>query len=240
VLVDREGARFFVASPGHIEETSEWIGQDLKRHKQGGFAAARFQRHVDKKAEQNLKLTAEATARFSAEHDCERIILGGADDTLPLFQSMLSKALQKRIVGTVSLDMAAPASKVLERSAELIQAQERERQQKLVEQLVTAAAKGGEAVTGLPDTFYVAHQGRARTLVVEKGFEADGYLCTGCGFISADPITKCAFCGGDPIKIHGAVDRVIQQVIAAGGKIETITESEELAKAGHIGAILRY
>jgi len=240
VLVDRESARFFLSYLGQIEEKSEWVGQDLKRHKQGGFAAARFQRHVDKQAQQNLKLAAETTARFCKEHRCSRIILGGSDETLAQFQAMLPKSLQKHVVGTLSLDMTTSATEVIERSAKLIRDRERERQQKLVEDLMTAAAKGGGAVTGLADTFYIAHQGRAHILVIEKGLEADGYLCDGCSYVSAEPITKCPFCGGKPHKIDGAMNRVIQRVIEAGGKVETVAASEALEKAGHIGAILRY
>lgn len=240
VLVDRESARFLLIHLGQIEEKSEWIGEDLKRHKQGGFAAARYQRHVDKQAEQNLKLAAEATNHFCKENRCRGIILGGADETLPQFQAMLPKALQKQIIGTIGVDMTASATEVMERSAELIQAEERRREQKLVNDMITATAKGAGAVTGLADTFYVAHQGRVHTLVMEKDFEADGYLCDGCNYISAEPITKCPFCGGKPHLIHEAVNRVIQKVTEAGGKVETVTENEALAEAGHIGAILRY
>jgi peptide chain release factor subunit 1 len=240
LLLDRESARFFLTSLGQIEETSEWIGQDLKRHKQGGFAAARFQRHVDKQAQQNLKLAAEATARFCQEHHCQGLILGGADETLAQFQEMLPKALRKQIVGTLPFDMTAAPTEIQERCAELIQAREQGRQKKLVDDLVTAAAKGGGAVTGLADTFYLAHQGRAHTLVVAKGFEVEGYLCGDCEFVSADPISKCPLCGGEPQRIPDAVNRVIRQVIAAGGRVETVTDSEALAKAGRIGAILRY
>ncbi len=240
VLVDRESARFFLLHLGQIEEKSEWVGQDLKRHKQGGFAAARYQRHVDKQAEQNLKMAAEATMRFCQDNRCKGLILGGADETVARFRDMLPKVLQKQVVGTLVLDMIAPASEVMERATELIRSEENERQQKLVENVITAAAKGAGAVTGLADTFYVAHQGRVHTLVVERGFETDGYLCDGCQYVSAEPITKCPFCGGKPHKIHGAVNRVVQRVIEVGGKVETVTNSDALAKAGHIGAILRY
>jgi len=240
VLVDREGARFFLAQMGQIEEKSEWVGRDLKRHKQGGFAAARLQRHVDKQAQQNLKLAAEATVSFCRDHRCERIVVACANETLPQFLGMLPKAVQKQVLGTLNLDMTAAPAEVMARSAELIQAQKRERELKLVADLVTAAAKGSGAVTGLADTFYVAHQGRIHTLVVQKGFEVDGYLCGGCNYVSAEPVRKCPFCGGQPERIRGAVNRVIHEVIEAGGKVETVADSETLAQAGHIGAILRY
>jgi len=240
ILVDRESARFLLIHLGQIEEKSEWVGQDLKHHKQGGFAAARYQRHVEKQAEQNLKLAAEATVRFCRENRCSGVILGGGDETVSQFQAMLPKALQKQIIGTIGVDTTASATEVMDRAVELIQAKERRREQKLVDDMITATAKGAGAVTGLADTFYVAHQGRVHTLVVEKDFETDGYLCGGCNYVSAEPIAKCPFCGGKPELIHEAVNRVIQQIIETGGKVETVTDNETLAKVGHIGAILRY
>jgi len=240
VIVDREGARFLLVGPGRVEETGEWVGQDLKRHKQGGFAAARFQRHVDKQAEQNLKLAAEATARFCHESQCGQIVLGGSEETIPQFEAMLPKALQKEVVGTLSLDRSTPATEVMERSLELLRERERERQSRLVESLLTTAAKGGDAVSGQTDTFYVAHDGRARTLVLEKGFEREGYSCTRCGYVSPEHVEPCPFCGGALEKVPDAVNLVALKVIAAGGRIELVGGSAPLADAGHIGAVVRY
>ena len=239
-LVDQEGARLFLIHLGQIEEKAGWTGQDLKRHKQGGFSAARFQRRVDQQAQQNLKNAAETTVRFCEENQCSFLILSGSGDTLPRFRAMLPKALQKQIVGTLGLDVTAPASEVMVHASKLIVQEQSQREQQLVEDLVTATAKGGGAVIGLADTFYNAHQGRVHTLVLERGFEANGYLCPGCGYVSSEPITKCPFCGGKPEPVEGAVNRVVQKVIQSGGKVETVATSEALTKAGHIGAILRY
>ncbi len=240
ILVDRESARFLLIHMGQITEESEWVGEDLKRHKQGGFAAARYQRHVDKQAEQNLKLAAEAATRFCKENRCRGIILGGAGDTLAEFQPMLPKALLKTVIGTIAADMVDPRDDIMERALQLIRRQERMKEQKLVEQVITGTAKGAGAVTGLADTFYVAHQGRVHTLVVDKDFEAEGYLCDGCALVSAEPISKCPSCGGKPQKIADAVNRVMQKVIEAGGEVEIVTDSKALVEAGRIGAILRY
>ena len=240
ILVDRESARFLLIQMGEIVEDSEWVGEDLKRHKQGGFAAARYQRHVDKQAEQNLKLAAEAAVRFCKETDCQGIILGGADDTLSQFEAMLPKALQKTVIGTISADMADAPDDLMARALQLIAQQERRKEQRLVEQMITGAAKGAGAVIGLADTYYVAHQGRVHTLVVDKDFESEGYLCDGCGFISAQPISTCPSCGEEPQKIADAVNRTMQKVIESGGEVEVVSENEALREAGCIGAILRY
>jgi peptide chain release factor subunit 1 len=240
VLVDREGARFFVVHLGRIEEKSEWFGEEVKRHKQGGSASTRFQRRVDRQAGQNLKLAADATTRFCQENQCGRLVLAGSDETVAQFRDMLPKALRKQLVGTLGLDMEASVVEVRDRAAELMRSVGQQRQQQLVTDLVTAAAKGGGAVIGVADTLYAAHEGRVHTLVVEKGFETEGYLCEGCGYLSPQQMARCASCGGEPQRVSDAVNRIVGRVIEVGGKVEVVQDSEALAKAGHIGAVLRY
>jgi peptide chain release factor subunit 1 len=239
-VVDREQVRLFLMQLGGIEEKEGWAGQEVKHHKQGGFSAKQYQRHDDELARQNMRQSAEATTRLMEQSHATGLILGGSVETLPRFREMLSKAVQKRIVGTVGLDMEASLVAVREKAAQLISAGEQQQETQLVDEMVTAAAKGSGAVTGLPDTFYVAHQGRVRTLVVERGFEAPGYLCSGCGYVSAEPIGKCPFCGGKPEPIADAVNRLVQKAIDSGAKVEVVAPSDSLTKAGHMGAILRY
>ena len=239
-VVDREQVRLFLMQLGGIEEKEGWAGQEVKHHKQGGFSAQQYQRHDDELARQNMRQSAEATSKLMEQSNATGLILGGSEETLPRFREMLSKALQKRVIGTVALDMEASAAEIKEKATELVSAGEQEQEVQLVEEMVTAAAKGAGAVTGLPDTFYVAHQGRVRTLVVERGFEAPGYLCGGCGYVSAEPVGKCPFCGGKPEPIADAVNRLVQKALDSGAKVEVVAPSEALTKAGHVGAILRY
>lgn len=239
-LVDRERVRLFLVHMGGIEEKEGWAGEEVKHHKQGGFSAKQYQRRDDQLARQNLRRSAEATARLMEQSHAAGLILGGSDETLPRFRELLPKALQKMVIGTLALDMEASLVEVRAKAAELISAGEQEQEARLVEEIVTAAAKGGGAVTGLPDTLYVAHQGRVRTLVVERGFEMAGYLCGGCGYVSAEPIGTCPFCGEKPEPITDAVNRLVQKVIDSGAKVHVVDPSEALTKAGHVGAILRY
>jgi peptide chain release factor subunit 1 len=240
VLVDRESARFFLVYMGKIEEKSASLGEQLKRHRQGGTAPTRFQRRADKQSGQNLRLAAEVTTDFCQENHCERLVLAGSEENVVQFREMLPRAHRKHIVGTLVMDMEATVSEVRDRSTEMIRSRERERKRQLVDDMITAAAKGGGAVIGLADTFHAMHEGRVHTLVVEKAFESEGYLCEGCGHISVEPTTRCASCGGKPQKIGDAVNRTVRSTIQVGGRVETVEDNPALAKAGHVGAILRY
>jgi len=249
ILVDREGARLFLFHQGELEEMEGTLGREVKRTKHGGGSAAgrlggltaRTSRHEEEIVQRNLKEAAELAIKFCGGGKCHRIILGGTDDILTQFQGMLPKELQEQIVGSISLDMAASETEVLERSLEAIQEVDRRRKEKLVEQLITAAAsKGGHGALGLDDTLAAVQEGRAHILVVAEGYEAPGYGCQNCGYIAAHRLQECPFCGKAMAPIEDAVDTVIRKAIELGMEVEVVKGCKALEKAGSIGAILRY
>lgn len=240
-LVGRDRARFFVIRLGEITEYEMMADEELpSRHKQGGWAAQRYQRHVDDHALHNLREAAELTARFCQADKCQRLILGGTEQNTALFREMLPKSVQKLVVGEIPLDMEASTSEVLLRSKDIFLAVEREREAELIEAMMSAAAAGGRGVTGLADTLAVAQEGRVQTLVVAAGYAAPAYRCSGCGYLTVQPLEKCPFCGGEFEEIADAVNLVVRRVVEDGGRVEVVPDSETLERAGGIGGLLRY
>ncbi len=249
VLVDQEGARLFLFQLGELQETSGTIGEEVKRMKHGsgsaagrrGGATGRTGRREEEIAQRNLKEAAELTAKFCAGGQCDRIILGGTEQTVAQFQEMLPKDLQGQVVGSFPAVMTALETEVSDRSLDIIAEVERERDNELVESVITAAAKGGAGVIGLADTLGAVHEGRVRTLVVDEGYRATGYRCQHCGYISAQvQKEECPFCGGKVRRIDDAVNLIVREVIDQGGQVAVVRDSADLEKAGHIGALLRY
>lgn len=240
-LISREGARFFLFEQGQAEEVGELTGEDVKRHKQGGWAAARYQRHEDAAAYRNLKEIAEATVSFCQEHDCQRLILAGTDKTVAQFQPLLPKALQERIVGSFAMDMTASPAEVAERSLHIVQQALLQQQAALVEQVITAASsKGGAGALGLADTLRLLEEGRVHHLVLAEGYHDTAYQCSHCGYMTVEPREQCAFCGGQMRLLPDAVNAVVSRAIERGVEVTTIRDNARLEAAGSIGAILRY
>jgi len=239
VVLDREGVRLYRIQGGVVQGVSESVGEEVKRHKQGGWAQARYQRWVDEQAMHNLRQAAEMTAQFC--RDCERIILGGTEVNLSQFREMLPKAMQDRIVGTLPFDKNVSTNEILERSLEIVEQAEREREKRIIEEMITSAHKGGLGVTGLADTLFHLHEGRVHMLIVEEGFRAPGYRCEACDYVSAEEMPKCLFCGSTRIQpIDDAVNWAVQKALQMGARVEAVPPTKELAEVGHIGALLRY
>ena len=240
-LVDKEQARLFLIDMGGVVREENVTGEPIKRQKQGGWSATRWQRHEDRLAFNNLKAAAEALARFCSDNDCSRVILAGTDENTARFRGLLPTSLRQTVVGTMPLDMTASGTAVVERSREILDELEEQQEDELVQRMITVSAKGGPAVTGLADTLFTLHEGRVLTMLVEEGFSAPGFFCPGCDYLYVDEMQHCLFCGtAEARRVRNVVERAAHRAFLLGAKVEIIEDNPDLARVGHIGALLRY
>lgn len=240
-LVGQEGARLFQIDMGGIVREEDTVGEPIKHHKQGGWSAPRFQRHVEKHAGENLRAAAEATARFCSSNGCDRLILAGTDDNTARFHDLLPSPVRQAVVATVPIDANAPGSTVVDRSREILADLEEKRELELVDRLVTLKHAGGPAALGLADTLFTLQEGRVLTLLVEEGFAAPGYVCPDCDYLSIDETEHCLFCGtANARPVRNVVERAVHKAIQQSAKVDVVGPGTALAGVGQIGALLRY
>jgi len=239
-LVDREGARLFQIHMGQIVETAGTLGEETKRHKQGGWAAQRLQRHEDVQASHNLRSAASVAMDFFQQRQTRRIVLAGTDETVSQFYSLLPRAWQEKVAGTLPLDMNASETEVLTKSWTITDEAHADEHAALVERIITAAAKGEGATLGLSATLAALQEERAHTLVIADSFSAPGYRCTRCGYVAAVQEGVCSYCGGDMAHVDDAVEYAVKRMLELGGQVESVHDEPALAEVGSIGALLRY
>jgi peptide chain release factor subunit 1 len=239
-LVDREGARLFRIHMGEVTRTAGTLGEETRRHKQGGWAAQKLQRHEDVQAGHNLRSAANVATDFFQQGQCARIVLAGTDETVSQFRELLPRVWQERVVGTTPMDMNASEVEVLNKSRVVIRQALADEQDELVERVVTAAAKGGGSAVGLADTLIMLQEERIHTLVVAEGFSAPGYRCESCGSVTADIADACPYCGGRVNAIDDVVEYAVTRMLELGGHVESVRDNPSLVEAGSIGAVLRY
>ena len=239
-LVDRDGARLFQIYMGEIVKTAGTLGEETKRHKQGGWAAQKLQRYEDTQASHNLRSAANVAIDFFQQGECRRIILAGTEETVSQFHNLLPRAWQDKVVGTLPMDMNAPETEVLSKSWAIIDKALAQEQAVLVEQIITSAAKGAGATVGLSDTLAALQEERAHTLVIAEGFSAPGYRCTQCGYVATDHQGDCPYCGGEMASVDDVVEYAVKRTLELGGQVESVRDIPDLVEAGSIGALLRY
>lgn len=242
VLVDREGGHLFMFNLGQLEGVSGVTGEDVKRHKQGGWAAARFQRHEDQAAYRNLKEVVEMTSQFVQSGEVRRLILGGTEANVAQFAAMLPKSMQPLVIGAINVEVTASPAEVGEKSLALIQQAAAAHKADLVAQLVTTAAKGGPAALGLANVLVAVDTRRARHLLLDDGFAAPAYRCDNCGYVGVEPMEEnaCPLCAAQLRLLPDAADSLVRWAVEQGIDVTFVAGSAALRDAGSVGALLRY
>jgi peptide chain release factor subunit 1 len=240
ISIDSEGARIFVYQLGALEDTAGTLGNEVRRHKQGGWGAQRLQRHEDEEARHNLKDAAEWADDYMRQHKVDRVVLSGTDDKLAVFADLLPRSLSDKVVGQVNLDSNASPADVWQRAFEVAVEADRHAESELLEQVITAAHKGGSGSIGLSDTLTALKEGRVYQLLVDKDFRASGRLCPNCGAVIVEDRERCPYCETELAAPSDAVNLAIQQAVGAGLRVTIMDHDARLAEVGGIAAVLRY
>jgi peptide chain release factor subunit 1 len=240
-LIDRESVRLFAIEWGEIRAETESFGEEIKRHKQGGWAAARYQRREDNLALQNMKQAVELIEAFCAQRSHGRLILAGGNEALAQVRDLLPRAMQEMVIGELAADMQIGANDLREAALQLAARWDAQEEDALVQQAVTAAAKGGAGSTGLADTLYSLHQGAVRTLLVAEDFHAAGYVCEACGYLGTEAAPACPFCHQEAVRPTSDVANLaLFKALQTGAQVNIVRGNTVLQEAGGIAALNRY
>lgn len=248
VLLDKQGARLFSFHLGELREQEGVLGESVRHTKRGGGSQAPGRRggvagqtnYVEEVAERNMKEMVEFATQFFTENNVRRILIGGTDDNVALFRSQLPKAWQSLVVGAFPMSMVSSHTEVLERAMQIGAEADRQRERQLVSTVITNAAKGRGGVMHLDDTLKAVREGRVQTLLIRDGFRAPGFRCKSCGYLYAQHMDSCQFCGGECEQIPDAVELAVRQVMQAGGEVEVLHGEHVNGDFHQIGALLRY
>jgi len=240
-LVGRTNLRLFAIRGGSIVSETEAVGEQLKRHKQGGWSATKYQRQEDNLALHNLKQAVEVIDHYCTSRNCDRLVLAGSQGVLAQVKELMPQPLHDRLLGEMTASMTASPSELLEQSLKLMEKIALEEERELVNSVITAASKGGNGVTGLADSLYALQQGRVRELLVDEGYSAPGHVCPSCGYVMIEDVASCPFCSHEGMQpIEDVVNWAIQKAVQTGADVNIVRGSEELKAAGHVAAVLRY
>ena len=152
MLTDKGHARLFTVFLDQIEEHVDALAIDEVKHiKSPGSDHMRSQMQVQRKADahvrHHLKNVAELLGRVAEEHQFDRLILAGPVAATNELSGLLPHPLRRLVIGTIPLSIDASAQ-ILEATRKLQSGAERADEEHIVGDLITAAAKNNQAVTG--------------------------------------------------------------------------------------------
>jgi peptide chain release factor subunit 1 len=247
-LIDKQRARMIHLHLGEILTEEQFNGQEIKHTKRGGASAVTGMRggiagQKDSTAEttnQNLKAASEVAAAFFEREHVRRILLGGTNEVVSQFRSLLPKAWQSLIVQTFAMEMTINSTDLVEKANAVIKTASEKQAEFLVRILLDAAAKGQGAVLGMKDTLAAVSDNKVRTLIVLDGLHLSGQHCKSCGLLTTRAVHRCPNCNQLLSNQPDLIELAVSETLRKGGTVQPIPASPTLEKAGSIGALLRY
>ena len=242
MVVSRRAARLFRGGPTSLVEFAS-VDDDLhKRHAQGGWSQARFERGIEQQVAEHVQHTAEWMLRAHVRQPFEHVVVIAADELWPEVEASLDPALRERLAGHVALDLEhAPAEQIVRALAPVAEKVERDRERALIARLEDALGTGGPAAAGLDEVLATLEQERIEILLVSDGAQLTAGLCPRCGRLSAASEQERCPLDGAPLTSVDAIEHAVE--LAARQGIEVIVVRHEpaaLSRHDSIAALLRW
>ncbi len=242
-LLDGEAARIYSGEQADWERDASITSDIPGRHDQGGWAQARFQRHIEFHETQHLKKVAEELERLYQDEPFKGLVIVGGDEAAGELEELLSEAVAGRLIGRLSADFKQePDSQILKRVLRLAAEADMLAEEDLVQQIVDSAEAGGRGAVGLRNTLEAVVAGSVDTLAVAEGVVMEGVVCPRCDYFTAEPFKQCPVCAATGEVVDDVVDYAVERTILRGGRVKIVAGQarEWLLARGALGALLRY
>lgn len=240
IHVDSEGARLYVFNMGLLEAADGYMGEEVKMHRAGGWASARYQRHEQRTARQNMQEAAEMAEEFYRHLNTRHLILAGTDKTVAAFRDLLSNRLRSMVVGHISARANATPAEISEPALELVLKSSAAAEKKIFDQVVEFSGSGGNAVVGLTATLTAVQNMRAEHVVVISSYEQPAYRFVDSGLIVTEITEEGELGSGRIQQLPDAVESVLRRALVQGIGVTILDSHADLEKMGSIGALTRY
>ena len=249
VLVDRRRARFFIYYMGEAAEYNiVEVDETPAKTRALGWGAHNHEQWQEEHYRQHFRNVAALADVIARKAGWKWLALAGPDEIPAEMADYLSKALQEKLLGVLTMSLNVTYNDVRDRVAPLVQeAEEREEAERLEAFVGELAREQGRAVAGLADTTLAAQQARIATLLFPPDFVQNGWLCRSCGGLIADltdtPPQTCIYCGGPLDEVPDVVSLIATQTLRLGGHVEVVRSKKNqaiLKTHGNIGALLRF
>jgi peptide subunit release factor 1 (eRF1) len=246
-LMGHASLRLFLISLGEMEElVAETFSTRTVRHiRTVGTdhieSASQVQRKADEQIRWNLRHIKNVVDSLLQSRRINRLMLAGTPEITNEFHKLLPKRLASRVIGSIDMATSVSPEGLLAAAEPIAQKHEHDSEGRLVDELVTEAAKRRKAVTGLSNTLNAINQARVWRLVYTDEFRSPGLECLKCAALFSTNSAACLYCGAALRPVTDVVEHAIEHALRKGAMIEVVTgdASEALINAGGIGASLR-
>jgi peptide chain release factor subunit 1 len=242
VLVNKREARVLRGGRDVLDEVERLTSDVHGRHMQGGWSQARYQRSVQKDVDDHLRSAADGLMRRFRRRPFDWLAVGGPRETTARFAELVHPYLRERLAGNFECDVEnTNADEVLEAVEPLMREHDERREGEALARLEQGAGQGEGAARGLEPTLAALNERRVETLLFERGFSAEGVVCTQCGWVGPPGEARCPADESEVERRDNVVEDAVELAIRQSADVVALDpEPPRLDEHGGIAAVLRF
>jgi len=240
-IVSRRGARLLRGGPDGLTEFATVTDELHRRHAQGGWSQARFQRGIDKQVAAHVRGVVDRLLRAHRRSPFDHLVVACATELRAMIAHSLDTELNRVLVGIIDRDLEhASVHQIVGAVAPLIERAERERERELVARIEEGLGTGGPAAAGLDEVLATLEQQRVAVLLVPESESLRAGLCPTCGRLSTDGGRTCPL-DGSPLAPVNAIEQVVEEAARQAAQVVVVRDRDEWLRGhGGIAALLRW
>jgi peptide chain release factor subunit 1 len=209
-LVSRKHGRIFTGSELGLAEVSDVDDEVHRRHAQGGWSQARYQRGIEKEEMDHVARVCDRLFALHRRRPIDRLVVGGPREIWPLIDAKLHPYLSERLAGHVEVDVQhSSADQVLEHVKATMEEVRARREREAVAEVMEGLGTGSKSVAGPDDVLAALDEGRVGTLLISRSAP------------------------------DGRFERAVEAARRQSAEI-LVVEGEALDSLGKVAALLRY
>jgi peptide chain release factor subunit 1 len=240
VVVGRERGEIFRLGGGRLVEVADRTEeQPFPKHDQGGWSQARYQRHVEKLVFDHLRDVGEELDRIVRREHRPRVVVVSSEETRGEFDDLLSKEVQRAIVGWTQAEAHAQPPELLALAEPILERKRAEEERAVLERWREEAGRNGRAAAGWEQTLEAASDGRIELLLFQDGADHSASSCPRCGRVALYD-GACPIDGTTMERSKNGLDLAVHQTLRHGGRAWAVRHHPDLEPVEGIGALLRY
>ncbi len=239
VAVGRERGDVYRLRAGRLEEVANQFDEQLRRHDQGGWSQARYQRHIETHVLEHLRAVSELLDQQVRRLRRAGIVVVSSEETAAEFEELLSHEVKSAIVGWTQAEAHATPAELLREARPVLEKWRAKQEQDAVERWRSEAGRNGRASAGWPQTLEAASDGRVELLLFQDGADRNAWQCPACGRVGAEG-GSCPLDGTRMEEREDGLDLAVHQTLAHGGTVLALVHHQDLEPVEGIGALLRF
>ena len=240
-VMSRTAARLFRGGPSALTEFATIDDEVHRRHAQGGWSQARFQRGIEEQVAVHVRRVAEQLLRADQRRPFEHLVIVASGELRPVIEHSLHSKLAEVLAGMIDADLEhATADEIARAVVPIIERTEREGEQALVARIDEALGTGGAAAAGLDEVLSTLEQHRVEALLVPERSSLIAGLCPRCGRLSTADDGKCPLDGSVLTEVD-AVEHAVEETARQSAQVVVVRhQAGWLTEHGGIAVLLRW